>query len=208
MKTLRIPVAAAASLLAFGFAATSHADEAFEQSTTATTTTTTAPAAQTAAQPAPAAPQTVVVQPPASTTTTTAAPYATPGGDYAERETSIRPHRPLLSTGIGLFVVSYGASVVAGAVSNNDADRNLFVPVVGPWMDLAQRDGGGRNEDINKAMLVTSGIVQGAGVLMAVSSLFVAEKVETKRVAKTKPEVSVTPVSFGSGAGVGAVGTF
>jgi hypothetical protein len=208
MKTLRIPVATATSLLAFSVAATSLADETVGQSTSSSTTTTTAPAAQpVTTAPPPAPPQTVVVQqPPASTTTTTAAPYAPPGGDYAERETSIRPHRPLLSTGIGLFVVSYGASVVTGAVSSNDADRNMFVPVVGPWMNLAQRDGGGSNEDINRAMIITSGIAQGAGVLMAVSSLFIPEKVETKRVAK--PEVKVTPVSFGGGAGVGAFGTF
>jgi hypothetical protein len=105
---------------------------------------------------------------------------------------------------------------VTAAISDRDEDKKLFIPVVGPWMDLADRDcnarGCGGNEDVNKAMLITSGVVQGAGVLLAVSSLFIPEKVEDRRLsakaAPPKPEVKVSPVSFASGGGIGAIGRF
>lgn len=204
MSKLRIPVAMAASVIALTHATASFADE--EETATSTTTTTTAPV--TTAQP-------VVVQP-AATTTTTAAPYAPMGSDTTEKTVEKRPNSTLLSTGIGVFVVSYGASAVAAAVSDREADKNLFIPVVGPWIDLGNRDCGGvdpcgAREDINKAMIVTSGIVQGAGVLMALGSLIVPETrtVTTERTAaKTKPELSVSPVSFRGGAGIGAIGRF
>jgi hypothetical protein len=130
--------------------------------------------------------------------------------DVSEKTIEQRPNRTLLSTGVGLFVISYGTSVVVGAVSDRDADKNLFIPVAGPWIDLADRNCSlaqpcGNREDINTAMLVMSGVVQGAGVLLALGSLVVPESVS---VSKTRSAVHVTPVSFGTGAGVGAIGRF
>lgn len=190
MTKLRIPAAMAASFCALTYATSSFADDT---------------------RPAP-----VVVQQPASTTTTTAAPYYPPGSDTSERTIERRPNRSLLSTGVGIFVISYGASAVAGAISDRESDKNLFIPVVGPWMDLADRNCAtsqscGNREDINKAMIITSGVVQGAGVLMALSSLLIPEKTtvtETRGSAKTKPSVAVSPISFGAGAGLGAIGRF
>lgn len=148
---------------------------------------------------------------PVATTTTRSAPVVAPARDsYAESTTSHRPNRALLSTGIGMFVVSYGASVVAAAVSSTDADKNLFVPVAGPWMDLSDRDGSGQS--LSKALVVTSGVVQGAGVLLALSSLIIPETTSTKSRRVTAEasdaEVRVTPLSFHAGAGVGAIGRF
>lgn len=218
MGKLRIPVATAASVIALTYATSSFADDTEVTSTTTstqttpTTTTTTQPATQpTYVQPAP-----VVVQQPASTTTTTAAPYYPPGSDTSERTIEKRPNRTLLSTGVGIFVVSYGASAVAGAISDRESDKNLFIPVVGPWIDLGDRNCStaepcGNREDINKAMLITSGVVQGAGVLMALGSLIIPETTsvkETRTTAKNKPTVAVAPVSFGAGAGLGAIGRF
>lgn len=224
MNKLRIPVAMAASVFALTFATSSFADDT-EVTSTTTSTSTTAPGATTPSttttttqptyvqQPAP-----VVVQQPAatSTTTTTAAPYYPPGSDTSERTIERRPNRTLLSTGVGIFVVSYGASAVAGAISDRESDKNLFIPVVGPWMDLADRNCGGADpcgnrEDINKAMIITSGVVQGAGVLMALGSLIIPETTsvtEKRTTAKNKPSVAVSPVSFGAGAGLGAIGRF
>lgn len=220
---VRFSVAAAVSALALTYATQSRADDtapATSEPSNVTTTTT----SQTTETPATTTPATTtappvnnnitVQQPPTSTTTTTAAPYApyTVGSDYGEREVRRYPNRPLLSTGTSLFVVSYGASAVTAAISDRDEDKKLFIPVVGPWMDLADRNcearGCGGNEDVNKAMLITSGVVQGAGVLLAVSSLFIPEKVEERRVSKAKPEVKFAPVSFAAGGGIGAVGRF
>ncbi len=222
---VRFSVAAAVSALALTYATQSRADDTTTTATdgsvtTTQSTSTTTPATTTTTTPAtttPAAQTNVTVQPPAaSTTTTTAAPYIVSGGDYGEREIKRYPNRSLLSTGTGLFVVSYGASVVTAAISDRDEDKKLFIPVVGPWMDLADRNcdvrGCGGNEDVNKAMIITSGVVQGAGVLLAISSLFVPEKVEERRLSakakEVKPEVRVTPVSFAAGAGAGVVGRF
>lgn len=169
--------------------------------------------------------QSVTVQQPpaqaAGTTTTTAAPYApAPTGSdrHAERSIEHRPNGALLKTGAGLFVLSYAGSVVGGAVSDRDSDKRLFIPVVGPWMDLADRDCGartcGNNEDVAKAMIVTSGIVQGAGILLAIGSLIIPESTSvsehstTAKALPPKPEIKVTPVSFAAGAGLGAVGRF
>lgn len=222
MSKLRIPVAMAASVIALTYASASYADDTDTTSTTTSTTTTAQPAQQQPAtmttQPTYVQPAPVVVQQPASTTTTTAAPYNPPGSDTSERTVEHRPNRTLLSTGVGIFVVSYGASAVAGAISDRDSDKNLFIPVVGPWMDLADRNCStsepcGNREDINKAMIITSGVVQGAGVLMALGSLIIPETTtvtenRTHAKNKNKPSVSVSPVSFGMGAGLGAVGRF
>lgn len=221
MIKLHVPVAMAASAFALTFATSSFADDT--EVTSTTTSTQTAPATTTTSttqpptqpvyvqQPAP-----VIVQQPASTTTTTAAPYSPPGSDTTERTVEHRPNRTLLSTGVGIFVVSYGASAVAGAISDRESDKNLFIPVVGPWMDLADRNCStaepcGNREDINKAMLITSGVVQGAGVLMALGSLIIPETTsvtERRTTAKNKPSVAVSPVSFGAGGGIGAIGRF
>jgi hypothetical protein len=212
MSKVRIPVAMAASVLALTHATTSFADET---SSTTTSTTTTAPVQTTQPTYVQQAPVQTTQPAPVATTTTTAAPYQPVGSDTSERSVERRPNRTLLSTGIGIFVVSYGASAVAGAVSDREADKNLFIPVVGPWMDLGDRGCGadpcGGREDVNKAMIVSSGILQGAGVLMALSSLVIPESTkvtETRTSAKAKPEVRVSPVSFAAGAGVGAVGRF
>lgn len=234
--SIRIPVAMATSVVALLCASTSFAQDTTEQqTTTSTSTTTTAPAQTTTpVQPAPVQPQTqqqpvqqqpqqpiiIQQQPAVGTTTTTQAPYEAPATDrYTERTVTHRPNRSLLSTGAGIFVLSYGSSVVAGAISDRDEDKRLFIPVVGPWLDLGQRDctarGCGSNEDVAKAMIITSGVVQGAGVLVALSSLIIPEKSTVEEHTTTasakkpeKPSVHVLPVSFAAGAGVGAVGRF
>lgn len=220
MSSFRIPVAMVTSGIALLFVTPSLAQETTQETTT-TTSSSSAPTQPQAVQPqtsqtttttAPA-PQ-VVRQEPVATTQTTASPYAPPSDHFAERTVEHRPNRALLSTGTGIFVLSYGASVVAGAVSDRDADKNLFIPVVGPWMDLGDRgcsatERCGQNEDIAKAMVITSGIVQGAGVLMALSSLFIPEtSTVEERSRSAKPHVRVLPVSLSAGAGLGAVGRF
>jgi hypothetical protein len=229
MSTLRISVAVATSLVASFCASTSFAQEISQPTTTTPAQTQpaqpTQPAQQTqpvqsvTVQP-PAQPQPVVVQPPVSTTTTTAMPYTPPGSErYTERRIAHRPNRPLLTTGASIFVLTYGASVISGIISDRDADKKLFIPVVGPWLDLGQRDCNvatpcGTNEDVAKAFIITSGVVQGVGVLMALGSFLipetttVEERSSTAKAKVEKPSVKVLPVSFGAGAGIGAVGRF
>lgn len=150
-------------------------------------------------------------------TATTAAPYD-PTMVGAEREREIRPNRPLLITGSAIFLGTYGASVIQALASDTEADDNNYIPLVGPWLNIAERDcqlgDCGTQEDWNNILLIGSGVAQGVGVGLAIASLIVPETEE--RVAKgkdktkvAKPEVRVIPVQMGrGGAGVGAVGRF
>lgn len=50
------------------------------------------------------------------------------------------PNRPMLITGAVVLGGTYAASAIVGAASKREADDKLFLPVVGPWMDLTKRD--------------------------------------------------------------------
>lgn len=156
------------------------------------------------AQPATSTSTTTTAPPPAtstttSQTTTTSASYATPTDrpSYELRENS-RPHRPLLITGSAIFLGSYATTVIATA-ANDGPDKSLYIPVVGPWLHLADRNGTeGRTE---QTLLVgASGVVQGLGVGLMVASLFIPEK-------RSVGTISLGPVKMAVGPG-GAAGTF
>lgn len=178
----------------------------------------TMPPSGTTPMPGTTMPPETTMTPPTGTTTTTAG-YPPPIG-AEQQETTIRPNRPMLITGAVVFAGTYGASVIVGAASSRPSDDKLFIPVVGPWLDLGERCGSsdppcstGSSEDWNKALLIGSGVLQGAGVLTALISLFVPEKKEAPpmsaaKAKPVKPEVRVTPLSFRAGGGLGAVGTF
>jgi hypothetical protein len=157
-----------------------------------------------------------------STTTTTAANYdEKAAADLRRNGWFYRPNRPVLATGLGIFGGTYATSVIVGASSDKDVDKRLYIPVVGPWLDLAQRDCGvgacGQGEDWNQALLIGSGVLQGVGVTMAVAALFMKETddapnsaaaARAKSTAAAKPTVRLIPVTMRAGGGFGAVGTF
>lgn len=154
-----------------------------------------------------------------STTTTTAANYDptvtadTEGGKY-----KVRPNRPMLITGSAIFLGSYAATAIQGAVSDLDADRKNLIPVAGPWINISERpcnlnDNCSTGENVNNLLIIGSGIAQGAGIAIAVASLFVPETKErsdmTSKVEPPKPQFRVMPGQVGrGGAGAFAVGTF
>jgi len=150
-----------------------------------------------------------------TSTSTTVAPSSAQGEAPSVGPTEHYPNRRLLWTGVTAFAVTYTASVVGGGVGGDRiSDKNLFIPLVGPWLDLGQRDCefrgcNDKQEVVFKSLIIASGIVQGAGVLVALSSLFIPETTQPVRIqAKTRPDVHVLPVSLSGGAGLGAVGTF
>ena len=89
---------------------------------------------------------------------------------YIERE----PNYELIAGGTLLFVSAYGFSAMTASASPVSADERLFIPVVGPWLDLAERPHCSNlkalpaceTEGANKAMLVASGLTQSVGVLL------------------------------------------
>ena len=47
------------------------------------------------------------------------------------------PNRTLLHSGIWVLGLSYVPAIVVAAESSRSEDRKLYIPVAGPWMDLA-----------------------------------------------------------------------
>jgi hypothetical protein len=161
----------------------------------------------------------------AQTTPVIVAPTPQPAV-VAERR--VLPNPTLLGAGIGTLILSYGPAVVVGAVSDHKGDDNLFIPVAGPWIDLANRDCTGPTiqtsdgpydlgaqqtcgtSGIESAALITDGIVQGIGALQVVGSLFIPQRrIAVAGTSSPVQSVAVTPSSFGGrGAGIVAGGRF
>jgi hypothetical protein len=149
---------------------------------------------------------------PVGTTRLTQAETLPPSTTPTTRETvtvkqSFRPNRPLLITGSALFVGSYAttAALTAADLYDGAGDRSMYIPVVGPWMHLASFSDSGWDQ----ALVIGSGIAQGAGVGLAIASLFIPEKVDAATIQAGNVKVNLTATSMGRGAGgIGAVGSF
>jgi hypothetical protein len=121
-----------------------------------------------------------------------------------------RPHRVLLATGVVVLAGSYGASAIVAAKSERKADEKLFLPVVGPWLDLKRRDCGVRacdNETFNKALLIGDGALQGLGALSLLFSLIVPEPRERPWYAVGSRKLYLAP-QVGRISGISAAGAF
>ena len=154
-----------------------------------------------------------------STTQTTSAMYdPTVTADREAGKYNVRPNRPLLVTGAAIFLGSYAATAIQGAVSPLDADRKNLIPVAGPWINMSERPCNLSNncstgENVNNVLLIGSGVAQGAGIAIALISLAVPETHEramsTAKAAPPKPSFRVVPAQMGrGGAGAFAMGTF
>jgi hypothetical protein len=118
------------------------------------------------------------------------------------------PNRSLLSGGLFTFGIPYAASAIVAVESPNSADRHLFIPVAGPWLDLANRPSCTEcgTETVNKVLLVGNGILQGLGALQIVGALMFPEERVVRTSAMT---ITITPASVGGSApGLAAYGTF
>jgi hypothetical protein len=165
--------------------------------------------------------QTVVVQPapaPAvvGTATTTSAPVASDPVQRETREEGYVPNRYLLTTGLVLWGASYTGSIIVAAQSSNPADQHLYVPIVGPWIDLANRGGcpvGNAScdtETTNKVLLVADGVFQAIGTINVIWGFLRPEHREVTTVAATKytPAITFEPSAVASGYGLAAFGKF
>ena len=150
---------------------------------------------------------------------------AVPAGAQEVRNTETHPNRSMMTSGIFAFGVPYVASVVVAAGSSHPGDHDLYVPVAGPWMDLADRhcpEGASpcNHEVLYQGLLVVDGIFQGVGALDIIGAfLFPETTTVTSAKAATTPThvASTAPVtrfrlapSIGNASGYGlvAVGAF
>jgi hypothetical protein len=121
-----------------------------------------------------------------------------------------RPHRALLITGLVLLGGSYGASAIVGAKSDRSSDEKLFLPVVGPWLDLKSRDCGVNvcdKEGFNKALLIGDGALQGLSALSLLLSVVIPEPREPPWYAVGSQKIYVAP-QIGRVNGLSAAGEF
>lgn len=147
-------------------------------------------------------------------TDTTAGPTTTESRstDTVTVSRKIRPNRPWLITGGAILLGGYVTTAVVTMSSGRTAeDRNLLLPVAGPWLNLADRQCSGcENETRNVAMVIGSGVVQGVGAVMTVASFFIPEKVAAATITAGPLKMNVLPTTVGrsNGLGVGTVGVF
>lgn len=156
----------------------------------------------------------------ALSTTTAIAWQTTAFADGPETRAETRPNRTLIGSGIVTLGLTYGTSVIVGAQSDHDGDKQLFIPVAGPWLDLTSRGGcpvdtGCGTETAYKALLVGDGILQALGALDIVAGFVMPETVTTsakvstdRSVAVFRPTLRFSPTTVAGGYGVAAVGTF
>ncbi|MCL2450026.1 MAG: hypothetical protein FWD17_13850 [Polyangiaceae bacterium] len=146
-----------------------------------------------------------------------------PPAIIVEKEGYTGPNRALVTVGLVAFGVAYVPSVIVGAESARSTDRRLFIPVVGPWLDLANRPdcrtgsiGCGR-ETANKLLLVASGTFQVAGALAVLAAFVFPERdgylasaaSDPPRQRRDAERVHVEPAELGGGGyGVLAFGFF
>lgn len=118
------------------------------------------------------------------------------------------PNKAVLITGGSLFVSTYVTTAALAAANGPTADKDLFIPVVGPWINLADRDTNREDNSRDTALIVGSGVLQGVGAAMLISSFFIPEKVPTARISAGNVKMNVTPTAGPGAGGIGAVGTF
>jgi hypothetical protein len=136
----------------------------------------------------------------------------------AEQTSYAPPNRPILAGGILAFLASYGPAVVVAAANSKSYDNNLYIPLVGPWLDLRSRPGCGGpgeaectgREEGSRALLVLSGVFQALGAMTVAVGLIVPEKRHSPVRAKAdKPALHVFPAQVSrDGYGLAAAGTF
>jgi hypothetical protein len=137
------------------------------------------------------------------------APMAPPRArDTIVARQKIRPHRPLLIAGTTTLFGSYAATAaVTGFASyeGRNADERLSLPVVGPWLHLADTTEG----TMDIILIAGSGIAHGVGLGLIVLGLVIPEKIPAATIEALGTKVNLTATSFGrASVGIGAVGQF
>ncbi len=147
---------------------------------------------------------------------------AWPGSTTAvtEQTSYVPPNRSIVGGGIILFAGSYIPSVIVAGTSGNSFDKRLYIPVVGPWLNLSERPGcqfNCANESWFVGLLIVDGLAQSLGVLGTALGFMVPERHtrvvtanagSVDRAPPEKPEIHVVPARVSDGYGVAAIGKF
>jgi hypothetical protein len=118
-----------------------------------------------------------------------------------------------------MFGLTYAPAAYVAGDSRLPADRRLYVPVAGPWLDFAHRPHCGEatpncgNEPLNTTLLWLDGFVQAISALEVAAGLVeLAQDDSYGGSAASKPDtasVRVSPTTLGAGGyGMGMSGRF
>jgi hypothetical protein len=122
------------------------------------------------------------------------------------------PDTGMIGAGLLMFGLAYGSSIVVGATSDRTEDQALFVPLAGPWIDLANRGDCagpcGADETVNRVLLVSSGLFQAAGALQILGGFLFPETRTVTRTAEVPAGVHFAPKVGKGMLGISAYGSF
>jgi len=195
------------ALVAGALTLTTMAPLAFAQDQPSNNVTVTAP---------PAAQPTVVEQPPPAPSQDKVVVVPTPQQAAAsENESYTVANSSVITSGVVTFGISYGVAAIAAASSDRDSNKRMYVPLLGPWLAMADRgdcpvaESRCDHETRDKVLMAVDGVFQAAGVITAVYGVLTPVTVVHSR-NSAKIDAHVIPVSMGQGssAGLGVVGTF
>ena len=134
-----------------------------------------------------------------------------------EQRTDPGPNSDLIGAGLVTFALAYLPATIVASSSDLPADQHMYVPVIGPWLDLRGRPAcnaafGCDTETGYKGLLVADGVIQGLGALMTLAGILSPESSAATAppvVEKPMMRVRVTPAHVGSsGYGLAAFGKF
>jgi hypothetical protein len=141
-----------------------------------------------------------------------------------ERTETVGPNRQLLRAGAWTLGVSYVPALVVAIKSERRGDDYLYYPVVGPWMNLANRGDcatcSRERENLNEGLLIADGVFQGLGALQIVGAFLMPERqtIETERPSRAKTltivreraglRLRLRPVRLSNGYGLQATAKF
>jgi hypothetical protein len=119
------------------------------------------------------------------------------------------PNTAVLITGGSLLVGTYATTAAFAATNGPSSDKDLYIPVVGPWINLVNRpDTNASTETRDVILIAGSGVLQGIGAAMAISSFFIPEKIPAARITAGSVKMNITPTAGPGAGGIGAIGTF
>jgi hypothetical protein len=123
------------------------------------------------------------------------------------------PSWMVLSSGLLVFGGAYTASLVVAGTSNHAGDKLLYAPLIGPWLDMANRCPSNGNCSTSQTAavlgLAVDGVFQGLGALTIATAFLLPRHRRYLAQGDGKLTVSVVPASYGRGTpGLAAVGTF
>jgi|GEM_PF-1241667 len=140
-----------------------------------------------------------------------------------DQTTTTGPNRQLLRSGIWTLGLAYVPALVVATQSEREADKRLYFPVAGPWLDLGARGkcpavNGCNYETTYKVLISLDGVFQGIGALNVLGAFLFPETrtvsgAPARRTASSEgrsksPSLRIAPTRIGRAYGIVASGTF